>query len=287
MSSASRTDRHKKAAREEENILSLYLKEIRKIPLLSRAEEASLARKSARGSTAAKEALVRANLRFVVNIAKKYQHRGLPLDDLISEGNIGLMRAIDRFDVDMGYHFISYAVWWIRQSIMTALSEKSRMIRLPTNRALELSRIEAELDTGRPRSERTAHLLNVSREPLSLDAPVGSAQDGALFGDTMEDTASQRQDELAIESSLRSDINEVLGSLAKKEAEIIQYRYGLNGMRPHSLRELGATYRLTKERIRQIEKRAIRLLKASDRVMLLREYLDEPVEPMESMSAEA
>jgi RNA polymerase primary sigma factor len=212
-----------------------------------------------------------------VNIAKKYQHRGLPLDDLISEGNIGLMRAIDRFDVDMGYHFISYAVWWIRQSIMTALSEKSRMIRLPTNRALELAQIEGD-ENGRPRTQRAAHLLNVSREPLSLDAPVGPAQDAALFGDTMVDSSSQRQEELAIESSLRADINAVLGSLAKKEAEIIQYRFGLNGTRPHSLRELGITYRLTKERIRQIEKRAIRLLQNPERSNLLRAYMEFAVE---------
>ncbi|MGA2477548.1 MAG: RNA polymerase sigma factor RpoD/SigA [Spirochaetia bacterium] len=283
MSSTNRNDRHKKPGRSDDNILSLYLKEIRKIPLLSRSEEASLARQAARGSTAAKEALIRANLRFVVNIAKKYQHRGLPLDDLISEGNIGLMRAIDRFDVDMGYHFISYAVWWIRQSIMTALSDKSRMIRLPTNRALELAQIENE-ENGRPRTERAAHLLNVSREPLSLDAPVGPAQDAALFGDTMVDTSSQRQEELAIESSLRADINAVLGSLAKKEAEIIQYRFGLNGTRPHSLRELGITYRLTKERIRQIEKRAIRLLQNPERSDLLRAYMEFA---MERVPAEA
>jgi RNA polymerase primary sigma factor len=242
--------------------------------LLSRSEEASLARKAAQGTAAAKEALIRANLRFVVNIAKKYQHRGLPLDDLISEGNIGLMRAIDRFDVDMGYHFISYAVWWIRQAIMTALSEKSRMIRLPTNRALELSHLEGDRDEGRPPSPRAAHLLSVSREPLSLDAPVGPSQDSALFGDTMIDTSSRRLEELAVESSLREDINAVLGSLAKKEAEIIQYRFGLNGARPHSLRELGITYRLTKERIRQIEKRALRLLQNPERSRLLRAYMD-------------
>ena len=284
MSITSRNDRRKKADRSDDTNLSLYLKEIRKIPLLSRSEEASFARQAARGSTAAKEALIRANLRFVVNVAKKYQHRGLPLDDLISEGNIGLMRAIDRFDVDMGYHFISYAVWWIRQSIMTALSEKSRMIRLPTNRALELAQIENDAEGERHRTPRAAHLLNISREPLSLDAPVGPAQDAALFGDTMVDTSSQRQEELAIESSLRADINAVLGSLAKKEAEIIQYRFGLNGTRPHSLRELGITYRLTKERIRQIEKRAIRLLQNPERSRLLRAYMDFA---MERVPAEA
>ncbi|MCL2176315.1 MAG: sigma-70 family RNA polymerase sigma factor, partial [Treponema sp.] len=186
-----------------ESNLSIYFSEINKIPMLTREEEEVTAREAARGNKAAREKLVNANLRFVISIAKKYQGLGLPLDDLVSEGNIGLLNAVDRFDVDKGYHFISYAVWWIRQSIMSALYEKSRMIRLPANRATELVKIEkarkivksnysaneeireiAELlamDT-----DHVATLINISREILSLDNPV--SDDGAiLLKDSIED----------------------------------------------------------------------------------------------------
>ena len=142
MSTAVVAEKDRKTSRADENILSLYLKEINKIPLLTREEEEKLARRAAKNEQIAKEKLIRANLRFVVNVAKKYQNQGLPLADLISEGNIGLMNAIERFDVEKGYHFISYAVWWIRQAILKAICEKSRMIRLPLNRANELVQIE-------------------------------------------------------------------------------------------------------------------------------------------------
>jgi RNA polymerase primary sigma factor len=273
MSRTKAVDRGNRTARSEENLLALYLKDINKIPLLTRKEEQSLARQVAQGSTAAKEKLVRANLRFVVNTAKRYQHKGLPLEDLISEGNIGLLYAIDRFDVEKGYHFISYAVWWIRQAILNALSEKSRIIRLPTNRTLELSQIQRELDGRKVLGVREASLINIARPPLSLDAPSGPQDDSAPFGDTVEDKESTRLEELAVTATLRDDINQVLGSLEKKEAEIIQYRFGLNGKRPHSLRELGTRYKLTKERIRQIEKRALRELQNPVRNQQLRAYI--------------
>jgi RNA polymerase primary sigma factor len=224
---------------------------------------------------------VRANLRFVVNIAKRYQHRGLPLEDLISEGNIGLLHAIDRFDVEKGYHFISYAVWWIRQAILNAINEKSRMIRLPLNRATELARHEEGMRPaqrpphGGPNAAGSAAmglLFNVAREPLSLDAPVSAEDEASPFGDTVEDKSRPTQDEQIVESALRDDIQTVLGTLAYKEAEIIQARFGLNGRRALSLRELGARYRLTKERIRQIEKRALRQLQAPARARLLQAY---------------
>jgi RNA polymerase primary sigma factor len=268
----------RKLGGEEDNLLSLYLKDINRVPLLTRSEEESLAREAVRGNTAAKERLIRANLRFVVNVAKKYQHKGLPLEDLISEGNIGLMRAIDRFDVDKGYHFISYAVWWVRQAILSALSEKSRTIRLPTNRALELSKIQKTEGEKTSATGSAASLLLVGREPLSLDAPSGPDDDSGPFGETVEDRAAPRQDDLAIESCLREEINTVLGSLARKESEIIQYRFGLNGRKPLSLRELGARFRLTKERIRQIEKKAIRQLQSSSRSGMLRAYMDIPAD---------
>jgi RNA polymerase primary sigma factor len=285
-----RVEKEKRASRADENVLSLYLKEINKIPLLTREEEERLARKAGKGDTTAKDKLIRANLRFVVNVAKKYQNQGLPLADLISEGNIGLMNAIERFDVDKGYHFISYAVWWIRQAILKAICEKSRMIRLPLNRANELVQIEKvkkdlqgeqyslsetdmiarRLDIDR---EHVADLLNISRELISLDTPVYSEKDSSLLGDFVEDKGHPMPDEMVVENSLREDINGILRTLSQKEAEIIQYRFGLNGRRPMSLKEIGSKYKLTKERIRQIEKKAIKRLQHPSRSHLLRAYM--------------
>jgi RNA polymerase primary sigma factor len=265
--------KEKRSDSSDDNLLSLYLKDINKVPLVSRAEEEKLARAAAKGSVTAKEKLVRANLRFVVNVAKRYQHRGLPLEDLISEGNIGLLHAIERFDVEKGYHFISYAVWWIRQAILNAINEKSRMIRLPLNRAAELARHEEGVrSTTQGTAAAVGMLYNVAREPLSLDAPVGADDEASPFGDTVEDRSRPTQDEQIVESALRDDIQAVLGTLAHKEAEIIQARFGLNGRKALSLRELGARYRLTKERIRQIEKRALRQLQAPARARLLQAY---------------
>ncbi|MGA2977617.1 MAG: RNA polymerase sigma factor RpoD/SigA [Spirochaetia bacterium] len=266
--------REKRTAEQDESVLLLYLKEINRIPLLSRTEEESLARAATAGNPLAKEKLIRANLRFVVNTAKKYQHRGLPLEDLISEGNIGLMHAIDRFDVNKGYHFISYAVWWIRQSILNAISEKSRTIRLPVNRAVQLARLEDAPEKGGSLSGAAAQLLAVAREPVSLDAPIGGGEDASPFGDTIEDRNTPSQDEQVITQALRDDINAVLGTLARKEAEIIRARFGLNGGRALSLRELGVRFKLTKERIRQIEKKALRQLQKPARSGVLHAYLD-------------
>jgi RNA polymerase primary sigma factor len=277
-------------SRADENVLSLYLKEINRIPLLTRTEEENFARAAARGEQAAKDKLIKANLRFVVNVAKKYQNQGLPLADLISEGNIGLMNAIERFDVEKGYHFISYAVWWIRQAILKAICEKSRLIRLPLNRANELVQIEkmrkdvqaeggshSETDEIARRldvdPEHVAELVNISRDLVSLDTPVYSEKDSSLLGDFVEDRNHQAPEELTIQNSLRTDINAVLNTLTRKESEIIQYRFGLNGNRPMSLKEIGGRYRLTKERIRQIEKKALKRLQNPARSGHLKAYL--------------
>jgi len=282
------TSRH--SSRSDENVLSLYLKEINKIPLLTREEEERLARAAEKGDNLAKEKLIRANLRFVVNVAKKYQNQGLPLADLISEGNIGLMNAIDRFDVEKGYHFISYAVWWIRQAILKAICEKSRMIRLPLNRANELVQIEKvkkDIQSERSLEPETAEiarrldidqdhvedLLNISRELISLDTPVYSERDSSLLGDFVEDRNYKSPDADTVENALRVDINNVLKTLNEKESEIIQYRFGLNGRRPLSLKEIGSKYKLTKERIRQIEKKALRRLQHPSRSQYLKAYL--------------
>ncbi|TAH55355.1 MAG: RNA polymerase sigma factor RpoD/SigA [Treponema sp.] len=274
----------------DENLLSTYLKEINTIPLLSREEEYSLAMAAASGDTSAKDKLIRANLRFVVNVAKKYQNQGLPLPDLISEGNIGLMNAVDRFDATKGYHFISYAVWWIRQAILKAICEKSRMIRLPLNRANELVQIdkarkvvlnnrseEAELkeiaDLLRMDEDHVRDIVNISREMVSLDSPVFTDRDSSSLGDFLEDTQYDQPEKLAIENSLRDDIDEVLSTLTDKEAEVIRYRFGLNGYKAMSLKEIGDLFNLTKERIRQIEKKALRRLQHPARMSKLEAYV--------------
>ncbi|MEW5817782.1 MAG: RNA polymerase sigma factor RpoD/SigA [Spirochaetota bacterium] len=278
-----------KTKTEDENVLSIYLKEINKISLLSRAEEDHYARKAAQGDQKAKEVLINANLRFVVNVAKKYQNQGLPLSDLISEGNIGLMNAIERFDVDKGYHFISYAVWWIRQAILKAICEKSRMIRIPLNRANELVQIEKarkELQTVKGEDpevgeiaqivsmdeDHVADLINISRDLISLETPVYAEKDSSILGDFIEDNGYHHPEEVIVEKSLRQDINTILKTLSEKEAEIIQYRFGLNGKSPLSLKEIGDRYNLTKERIRQIEKKALKRLQHPSRSQLLEAY---------------
>jgi RNA polymerase primary sigma factor len=290
MPAAAQKRSYSRTSRDDENVLSIYLREINKIPLLTREEEDYYARRAEAGEEMAKHKLVQANLRFVVNVAKKYQNQGLPLSDLISEGNIGLMNAIERFDVNKGYHFISYAVWWIRQAILKAICEKSRMIRLPLNRANELVQIEkvrkdiqgrygeeAEIRevarTLNMNKEHVADLINISRDLISLETPVYAEKDSSILGDFVEDEGYKAPDSQVEEKALQDDINDVLSTLTAKESEIVQYRFGLNGRSPLSLKEIGDRYNLTKERIRQIEKKALKRLQHPNRARRLQAYM--------------
>ncbi|MCR5061747.1 MAG: RNA polymerase sigma factor RpoD/SigA [Treponema sp.] len=277
--------------RKDENILTMYLKEINRIPLLTRAEELELAEKAQKGDKVAKNKMINANLRFVVNVAKKYQNHGLDFEDLISEGNIGLITAIDKFDASKGYHFISYAVWWIRQSILKAICEKSRAIRLPLNRANELVKIEhARKVIGSKKTEQQEYeeiakmlnmdsnhvreMINISREMISLDADINDSDNShAKVSDFFEDEVYSRPEEHAIENSMISDIDNVVETLRPNEAKVIRMRYGLNGYKPMSLKEVGEECALTKERIRQIEKHAIVRLQHPTRARRLEAYV--------------
>lgn len=259
----------------DDDVLGMYLRDINRIPLLSREEETDLAVKAAAGDKAAKDKIVRANLRFVVNIAKKYQNHGLDLTDLISEGNIGLMTAVEHFDVNKGYHFISYAVWWIRQTILKAICEKSRAIRLPLNRANELVRIEhaRKLIVGNKTEDQefeevaemlnmdkkhVREMINISREMVSFDAPVkGSDRDDTTFGDFVEDSYSDAPDTGVMTEAFENELNDVISTLKPNEAAVLKMRYGIGVEKPMSLREIGEVCNLTKERIRQIEKHAL------------------------------
>ena len=263
----------------DNEVLSMYLAEINRIPLISHEEEYELALKAKNGDRAAREKLLNANLRFVVSVAKKFRGQGLPLSDLINEGNIGLITALDKFEPEKGYHFISYAVWWIRQAIMKAISEKGRTVRLPLNRANELMQIQKarkslihDMETADPSVEEIAEatgldsslvsdLLSISQDVVSFDSPIkkGEESDTAL-GEFIEDE-SDGPEKQVIDSALREEVRALLLRLSDKERDIIELRYGLSGGKPMSLKEIGEKYSLTKERIRQIEKRALEKLR--------------------------
>ena len=272
----------------ENSALTLYLRDIEKIPLITRDEEYELALRAKAGDSYARERLVNGNLRFVVSIAKQYQNRGLPLIDLISEGNIGLLTAIDKFEPEKGYHFISYAVWWIRQAILKAIGEKSRMIRLPMNKSADLIQIlqaktnleksgmdDVSLDDiarecGMDRND-VLEIMQIARDVSSLDAPVSVGEDTS-YGDFIE-CDKPRPDEVVMTEALKASVSRILDTLSEKERGIIKLRFGLDNQEAMSLKEVGEIYHLTKERIRQIEKKVLTSLAENQEVKELKAYI--------------
>jgi RNA polymerase primary sigma factor len=271
--------------------LDVYLHEINKTPLLTREEEQALARKIRKGSQQALDQLVQANLRFVVSIAKQYANQGLSLEDLINEGNLGLIKAAHRFDEKRGYKFISYAVWWIRQAMLQALAEHSRIVRLPLNRAGTLYRIgkmsrKLDQELGRlPTPEEIADKLDLSVEEVeetmkianthvSLDDPYSSDKDDNALVDYLTDEDQTLPDEGTYTNALSEDMERALDTLTEREKLILTMYFGLNGKEPLTLEEIGKQMKLTRERIRQVKEKAIQRLRHSTRAKFLKGYVD-------------
>ncbi len=273
----------------ESQSLDRYLQEIGRVDLITPEKEIELALKIKKGDHKALEELVKANLRFVVSVAKQYQNQGLSLGDLINEGNLGLIKAAYRFDETRGFKFISYAVWWIRQTILQALAEQSRIVRLPLNRVGALNKIgkaysnlEQEYERE-PNADEIASELNISiyevadalrnsGKHISMDAPFSSGEETSLL-DIMENNDEPSPDANLMTSSLKSEIERALSSLTEKEAEVVKLYFGLGGEHSYTLEEIGEKFNLTRERVRQIKEKAIRRLKHASRSKNLRSYL--------------
>jgi RNA polymerase primary sigma factor len=269
--------------------LDMYLQDIGRVELITAEEEVVLAQKIKQGDEVALDKLVKANLRFVVSVSKQYQNQGLSLPDLINEGNMGLIKAARRFDETRGFKFISYAVWWIRQSILQALAEQSRVVRLPLNKIGAINKInktfallEQQLERE-PIPEEISEMIDMSpadiRESMrsqgrhvSMDAPIGNLDDAGNMYDLMANGTSSPDNDLLMES-LRKEIDRSLAGLTPREMDVLKLYFGLNGSHPHSLEEIGEKFELTRERVRQIKEKAVRRLKHSSRSKLLAGYL--------------
>jgi RNA polymerase primary sigma factor len=273
----------------ESRSLDKYLQEIGKEELITAEEEVELARRIKQGDQVALEKLTRANLRFVVSVAKQYQNQGLTLPDLINEGNLGLIKAAQRFDETRGFKFISYAVWWIRQSILQAIAEHSRIVRLPLNQVGSLnklnkafSKLEQEFERE-PTEEELAQILDlpedkikdsisISGRHISMDAPLVSGEESTLY-DVMVNKDSPRADKELIKESLQTEIERTLDTLSEREKEIIKLYFGIGMNHGLTIDEIGEKFDLTRERVRQIKEKALKRLRQSSRSKLLRTYL--------------
>lgn len=279
----------KQVTNRETASLDKYLQEIGKVDLISADEEVELAQRIRNGDKIALEKLTKANLRFVVSVAKQYQNQGLSLPDLINEGNLGLIKAAKRFDETRGFKFISYAVWWIRQSILQALAEQSRIVRLPLNKIGSINKINkafAHLEQEHercPSSEELSEVLDMREEDikeslknsgrhLSMDAPLVEGEDSNMY-DVLTINDSPTPDRLLMVESLQIEIERALSTLAPREADLIRLYFGLNGTQQMTLEEIGETFDLTRERVRQIKEKAIRRLKHTSRSKILKTYL--------------
>ncbi len=274
----------------ESQSLEKYLQEIGKVDLLTPDEEVTLAKKIKKGDQEALETLTKANLRFVVSVAKQYQNQGLSLSDLINEGNLGLIKAAQRFDETRGFKFISYAVWWIRQSILQALAEQSRIVRLPLNKVGSLNKInrafsELEQEYERePSADELADLLDISTDEVettlsvaarhvSMDAPFVAGEDNSLL-DVLENSMTPNTDSsLEYSASLRAEIERSLGTLTERQMDVIKLYFGIGIEHPMSLEDIGEKFGLTRERVRQIKDKAINKLRSVSRSKLLKHYL--------------
>ncbi|MDF2385222.1 RNA polymerase sigma factor RpoD/SigA [Nostoc ellipsosporum NOK] len=274
----------------ESQSLEKYLQEIGKVELISPEEEVRLALLIKQGDQKALERLTKANLRFVVSVAKQYQNQGLSLPDLINEGNLGLIKAAQRFDETRGFKFISYAVWWIRQSILQALAEQARIVRLPLNKVGLTNRIQKAFSTleqqyeREPSAEELAELLDMDTEEVaatlginarhvSMDTPIAEGEDGTLL-DLLENPNAEKTDgELDHRQSLKTEIDRSLRTLTDRQKEVICYFFGIGVDHPMSLEDIGERFNLTRERVRQIKDKAITKLRTTNRCNLLRTYL--------------
>ncbi|MBM3178512.1 MAG: sigma-70 family RNA polymerase sigma factor [Bacteroidetes bacterium] len=279
----------KQITNRESQSLDKYLQEIGKVDLITAEVEVELAKRIKAGDQVALEKLTKANLRFVVSVAKQYQNQGLTLGDLINEGNLGLIKAAQRFDETRGFKFISYAVWWIRQSILQALAEQSRIVRLPLNRVGSLNKISrtfSELEQKyerEPSPEELAEVLEISAAEVidtlkvsgrhvSMDAPFAQGEENSLL-DVLENEDEEKPDQNLISDSLRKEVQRALSTLTQREAEVVSFYFGLNGEQALTLEEIGAKFGLTRERVRQIKEKAIRRLRHTSRSKSLKPYL--------------
>ncbi len=268
----------------------MYLKEIGKVPLLDAERETALAEKMAQGDTKAKQELVEANLRLVVSIAKRYVGKGMFFLDLIQEGNLGLMKAVEKFDYSKGYKFSTYATWWIRQAITRAIADQARTIRIPVHMVEtihKVSRIQRQLlqELGREATpdevakelnmspEKVREIMKIALDPVSLETPIGEEEDSHL-GDFIEDETSPAPAEVASYTLLKEQLNEVLHTLTPREEQVLKLRFGLDDGRTRTLEEVGKVFNITRERIRQIEAKALRKLRHPSRSKRLKDYLD-------------
>jgi len=280
----------KQVTNRETASLDKYLQEIGRVDLITAEEEVELARKIKAGDQQALERLVKANLRFVVSVSKQYQNQGLSLPDLINEGNLGLIKSAQRFDETRGFKFISYAVWWIRQSILQALAEQSRIVRLPLNKIGSINKInkayaklEQQLERE-PTADEVAVTMDLmpqevfetlrnSGRHVSMDAPLSVNDEGGSMYDVMEEKDSLSPDKELLIDSLRQEIERSLTTLTAREADVVRLYFGLNGATSLTLEEIGARFDLTRERVRQIKEKAVRRLKHTSRSKLLKTYL--------------